>query len=71
MFCNTVKGAASSSVVYSIIETAKANGLLPSEYLKFLLEAVPSASVRELDALLPWGEAIPEKCRMLMKKENV
>lgn len=71
MFCNTVKGAASSSVVYSIIETAKANGLLPFEYLKFLLEAVPSASVRELDALLPWGEAIPEKCRILMKEENV
>lgn len=73
LFCNTVKGAASSSVVYSIIETAKANGLLPFEYLKFLLEAVPSTAVGALDALLPWGEAVPEKCRMpmTMKKENV
>lgn len=70
LFCNTVKGAASSSIVYSIIETAKANRLKPFEYLEFLLEAVPSASVGKLDALLPWGGAVPEKCRMLMKKEN-
>lgn len=68
LFCNTVKGATSSSMVYSIIETAKANGLLPFEYLKFLLEAVPCASVGELDALLPWGEAVPETCRMPMKR---
>lgn len=71
LFCNTVKGAASSSVVYSIIETAKANSLLPFEYLKFLLEAVPSASAGGLDALLPWGEAVPEKCRMPIKKGTV
>ncbi|AQS59706.1 IS66 family transposase [Desulforamulus ferrireducens] len=70
LFCNAVKGAISSSVVYSIIETAKANGLLPFEYMKFLLETVPSTSVGELDALLPWGEAIPEKCRMPLTKEN-
>ena len=71
LFCNSVKGAASSSIVYSIIETAKANDLLPFEYLKFLLEAVPSTSVGELDTLLPWGDAVPEQCRMPMKKENV
>lgn len=71
LFCNTVKGATSSAVVYSIIETAKANDLLPFEYLKFLLETVPSTSARKLDALLPWGDAVPEKCRMSMKKEHV
>ena len=71
LFCNSVKGATSSSVVYSVIETAKANGLLPFEYLKFLLESVPSASVGKLDALLPWGEAVPETCRTPMKKGNV
>ncbi len=64
LFCNSVKGATSSSVVYSIIETAKENGLLPFEYLKFLLETVPSTSVGELDTLLPWGGAALEKCRM-------
>ena len=71
LFCNSVKGATSSSIVYSIIETAKANGLLPFEYLKFLLETVPSTSGRNLDALLPWGEVVPETCRMPMKKGNV
>ncbi|WP_420795145.1 hypothetical protein [Desulforamulus ferrireducens] len=38
--------------------------------MKFLLETVPSTSIGELDALLPWGEAIPEKCRMPFTKEN-
>ena len=71
LFCNSVKGAASSSVVYSLIETAKANDLRPFEYLKFLLETVPSTSVGELDTLLPWGDAALEKCRMPMKEENV
>ena len=70
LFCNTVKGAASSAVVYSIIETAKANGLKPFEYLTFLFETVPGSSINELDTLLPWGEAILEKCLMPMKKEN-
>ncbi len=37
LFCNTVKGAEASAVVYSLIETAKANGLKPFEYLLFLL----------------------------------
>jgi len=71
LFCNSVKGAASSSVVYSLIETAKANDLRPFEYLKFLFETVPSTSIGELDTLLPWGDAALEKCRMPMEKENV
>ena len=70
MFCNTVKGASSSAIIYSIIETAKANGLKPFEYLEFLLEAVPFSKVGQLDALLPWGEAVPENCRMPVKTGN-
>jgi len=64
LFSNSQKGARASSVIYSIIETAKENGLKPFEYLKFLLETVPNATTGELDSLLPWGEAVPERCRM-------
>ena len=69
LFCNTVKGARASSVVYSIIETAKANGLKPFEYLTFLFETIPTTTTSQLDALLPWGELVPEYCRMPVKKE--
>ena len=69
LFCNTVKGARASSIVYSIIETAKANGLKPFEYLVFLFETMPNTTTGQLDALLPWGELVPEHCRLPVKKE--
>ena len=66
LFANTQKGVRSSAVIYSIIETAKANGLKPFEYLQFLFEKMPNATTGEIDSLLPWGEAVPTECRMTM-----
>ncbi|MFA9381739.1 MAG: transposase domain-containing protein [Acetanaerobacterium sp.] len=54
-------------VVCSIIETVKANGLIPFQYLKFLLETIPNITTSKLDAILPWGEAVPENCRIPLK----
>jgi len=70
LFCNTVKGALSSAIVYSVIETTKANGLKPFEYLEFLLETIPNTTSSGLDDLLPWGGAVPEHCRMPKKEED-
>ena len=70
LFCNTVNGANASAVVYSIIETAKANCLKPFEYLKFLFETMPNITTGQLDALLPWGDEVPDRCRMPIAKEN-
>jgi len=64
LFCNTPKGARASSVIYSIIETAKENGLKPFEYLKFLFESVPNSTTAQLDFFLPWGDAVPPDCKM-------
>jgi transposase len=64
LFMNTVKGAEASSVIYSIIETAKANGLKPFEYLEFLLTTVPFTTTGALESLLPWGGAVPSRCRI-------
>lgn len=61
LFCNTPRGADASAAVYSIIETAKANGLKPFEYLKFLLERLPYGSAAE--DCLPWSEAAQAMCR--------
>lgn len=60
LFCNTPAGADASAAVYSIIETAKANGLKPYEYLKFLLERLPQGKTAR--SCLPWGKAAQEIC---------
>lgn len=66
LFNNTQRGARASSIIYSITQTAKANGLKPFDYLQFLLEAVPNATTDNLDTLLPWGDAVPVSCRMTL-----
>jgi len=54
MFCNTTSGANASATLYSLIETAKANGLTPFNYLTFLLEELPKQP-DDLDYLMPWN----------------
>jgi len=56
LFSASQKGAKSSANLYSIIETAKANGLEPYAYLKLLFTQLPSAATLEdIDTLLPWN----------------
>jgi len=71
LFADTVKGAEASAIAYSVIETSKANGLKPFEYLEFLLETLPDAPTGSLDSLLPWGDAVPESCRMPVQEKEV
>lgn len=52
LFSNTPRGADASAAIYSVVETAKANGLMPFEYLKFLLESL-TAGCSPQDCL-PW-----------------
>jgi transposase len=55
LFSDTVKGAVASANLYSLVETAKANGIEPHAYLAMLLERLPHAqSVEDFEALLPW-----------------
>lgn len=63
LFSCTPAGARASSVMYSILETAKDNGLHPYRYLKYLLEMLPGATTGSLESLLPWSGSLPEDCR--------
>ena len=63
LFCNSVSGAGASAIAFSIIETAKENGLKPFEYLNFLLETLPNAKTSQIDDLLPWSDSLPPECR--------
>jgi transposase len=54
MFSQTAKGAQSSAVLYSIVESAKANGLTPYDYITHLLEQF-SQPEPDIEQLLPWN----------------
>ena len=66
MFANTPSGANCSAVLYSIVESAKENQLVPFQYIKHVLERLPNINTSdptELDTLLPWATEIPQACR--------
>lgn len=64
---DTISGAKSSAIIYSIAETAKANNLKPYEYFEYLLSVIPEhmedTDNSFLEDLLPWSEALPEYIR--------
>jgi transposase len=56
LFSDTVRGAVASANLYSLVETAKANGLEPFAYLSWLFERLPYMKVLEdFQAALPWN----------------
>ncbi|MEZ3491245.1 MAG: IS66 family transposase [Lachnospiraceae bacterium] len=70
---DTIAGAKSSAIIYSIAETAKANNLKPYDYFEFLLTEIPKhlddTDRSFLDDLLPWSPSLPENCRKPGKNE--
>ena len=70
---DTVAGARSSAIIYSIAETAKANGLKPYDYFEYLLTEIPKhlddTGRTFLDDLLPWSPNLPASCRKPDKNE--
>jgi hypothetical protein len=56
LFSDTPKGATASAQLYSLVETAKANGQEPYAWLCHILERLPQATtVEDYEALLPWN----------------
>jgi transposase len=56
LFSDTPRGARASATCFSLVETAKANGLEPYAYLNHVLASIGSADTLEkLEALLPWN----------------
>lgn len=71
---DTLNGAESSALTYSIIETAKANNLNPFRYLEYLLtemmEHEEETDYGLIDKLLPWSDKLPEICKIKTKNES-
>lgn len=67
-FCGSPEGANASACVYSLVETAKANGLNPYKYLEYLLSRLPGSNIKTnpkvLDLMMPWDELIQKICKI-------
>ena len=62
LFCDTQAGARASTVIFTLLETAKANELNPEAYLNHLLTVLPERFAADpmasLDDLMPWAPEI-------------
>ncbi len=68
---NTLRGAETSAILYSLVETSRANNLRTYEYMTLLLEElVKHADDTNLDFiqdLMPWSEKVKSQCHSLKK----
>ena len=66
---HSAKGAKASAVLYSIVETAKANRLDVFKYFELLLTVLPSMGFLTnpdiLEELLPWNESVQKICKAI------
>jgi len=67
LFADTVRGARSSAVAYSIIQTAVMNGLNPYQYLLYLFTELPTVLTKnpeaDLSRFFPWMDDVQAKCK--------
>lgn len=67
LFTDTPKGATANAILYTTVETAKANQLNIYEYLKHLLTVMSNADYKnhpeQLRTYLPWAKELSEECR--------
>lgn len=67
LFSGSPKGAQSSAIIYSMVETAKANSLEPYKYIKYIFSNFPGVQYQNnlefIDDFLPWSDEIQQFCR--------
>ncbi|MBW9159327.1 MULTISPECIES: IS66 family transposase [Clostridium] len=67
LMCNTPKGARASATIYSVVETAKANGLVVEKYLVYLMDVLCNLENKDNNTLLkymPWSKELPETVKL-------
>ena len=67
LFSKSLRGAVANGLSYSIVQTAKLNGLSPTKYLTYLFEKLPNEpkikNPEALDAYLPWSKEVQLNCK--------
>ncbi|WHH59791.1 IS66 family transposase [Petroclostridium sp. X23] len=74
LFADTPKGATANAILYTIVESAKANDLDVYEYLRYILASIPDTDFHNypeiLNKYLPWSKELPEKCRLNQRNKK-
>ena len=74
LFADTPNGARANAVLYTLVETARANDLNVYAYLDYLLAEMPNADFCNhpeiIDDMLPWSDKLPESCRLIHKHKK-
>ncbi|KJS47342.1 MAG: transposase, partial [Peptococcaceae bacterium BRH_c23] len=67
LFSDTTKGAKASAIVYSIVETAKANKINVYMFLFYIFSKLPGIDFKAnpslLEDFMPWSQKLPDYCR--------
>ena len=70
LFADTSQGARASASCFSLVETAKANGIEPFAYLLHILTHIGAAdTVEKFEALLPWNVPVRNKLRLNSERD--
>ena len=69
LFADTPEGADASCILYSLVETAKQNNLVPYRYLKYVLEQMRGKKLTDelIEDVLPWSGKLPKYVRKPME----
>ena len=62
-FFENPKGAIKTCVMYTIVKTAIANGLKPSDYINWYLDNVSTTPGNKIEDLAPWSDKIPDNIK--------
>ncbi len=54
LFCGSDAGGQRAACIYTLVETAKMNGINPQAYLTDILGRIAEHPIHQIDALLPW-----------------
>lgn len=72
LFSDTPRGAKASAGIYSIVTTAKMNGLNPRKYIEWLLTIMPNTKdigdPTVLDSMMPWSNSLPNDLKLSSEK---
>lgn len=58
LFCKTADGATTTGKLFSIVQTARANGLKSEEYLTYVISNI---NKKDINDLLPWSNKLPKE----------
>ena len=54
LFAGSDSGGQRAAAIYTLVETAKMNGLDPERYLRDVLNRIADHPINKIDALMPW-----------------